>query len=226
MPVMAKLTPISEINNDELHLVRSKILQDLTVTGPLITETLRKIDEYAGNVPYGVITDSSEAGFPSVTRDAFAAAKEVSPHPHFKAHALLVTQTGIRLIVNFFLRTFPMAIPIKMFDTDKEAAFWVRTETLKASENYIFTIHVVISGKVQGVFYRNTCEQKANELGVVGTVKNVDNGDVEIVAKANGKSLIEFIHWCKKGPAKAKVKDVVFSFLPDDSSFSSFRVLR
>jgi acylphosphatase len=69
-------------------------------------------------------------------------------------------------------------------------------------------INIHVSGKVQGVFYRASTKEKADELGVKGFVRNEPNGDVYIEAEGNEKQLEEFISWCRKGPTHARVTDV------------------
>ena len=66
----------------------------------------------------------------------------------------------------------------------------------------------VVSGKVQGVFFRASTCQKASELGVKGWVRNLDNSDVEVFACGAPDILDDFIQWLWMGPAQAKVTDV------------------
>ena len=70
------------------------------------------------------------------------------------------------------------------------------------------SIHLIISGKVQGVFFRDTTRRKANELGLVGYVKNIPDGDVEVVAQGNEDKIKELISFIKNNPGYSKVKDV------------------
>jgi acylphosphatase len=67
------------------------------------------------------------------------------------------------------------------------------------------TIHIRISGKVQGVFFRASAKEIADKLKIAGWVKNTLEGDVEIVAEGASGSIEKFIQWCKKGPPKAIV---------------------
>jgi acylphosphatase len=70
------------------------------------------------------------------------------------------------------------------------------------------TVHLIIQGKVQGVFYRASARDKAEALGITGWVKNTEAGEVEIIATGSQDQLNEFISWCRKGPSKAVVTDV------------------
>jgi len=87
------------------------------------------------------------------------------------------------------------------------------------------TIRLTIKGKVQGVFYRATAKDVANELGIRGWVKNLPDRNVEIRATAAEELLQKFIDWCKQGPPKAKVEDVIVEEL-DLQGFNDFRIIR
>jgi acylphosphatase len=64
---------------------------------------------------------------------------------------------------------------------------------------------IIVSGKVQGVFYRALAKEKADEWDIKGFVRNEPNGDVYIEAEAEEDVLYKFIKWCNMGPAHAKV---------------------
>jgi acylphosphatase len=66
------------------------------------------------------------------------------------------------------------------------------------------SIHVV--GKVQGVFFRASTKEKADEFSVKGTVRNNLDGSVSIEAEGEGENLELFIEWCKHGPKFAHVE--------------------
>lgn len=70
------------------------------------------------------------------------------------------------------------------------------------------TVSIVISGKVQGVYFRQSAKEKALELGLSGIVKNEQDGTVHIVASGKIEELNQLIAWCKKGPARAVVYSV------------------
>lgn len=65
-----------------------------------------------------------------------------------------------------------------------------------------------ISGTVQGVFFRKSTEEKAEELGVKGWVKNLPDGRVQAWAEGEESAIKEFIDWCHKGPSRSDVKDL------------------
>jgi acylphosphatase len=64
---------------------------------------------------------------------------------------------------------------------------------------------IEVSGRVQGVGFRYQTQKKAIELGVSGFVQNRPDGSVYIEAEAESEILIEFVHWCRKGPQWARV---------------------
>lgn len=71
------------------------------------------------------------------------------------------------------------------------------------------TISITVSGKVQGVFFRQSIREKATQLGVTGFVKNLPDKTVYIIATAVKEQLDELAAWCRQGPPKADVSDVV-----------------
>ena len=71
------------------------------------------------------------------------------------------------------------------------------------------TVSITVSGKVQGVFYRQTSREIANTLGIKGEVKNTQQETVVIIATGNKEQIEEFIQWCWRGPVRAKVANVI-----------------
>ena len=69
---------------------------------------------------------------------------------------------------------------------------------------------IVVRGKVQGVGFRNATWRKAMELGIRGSVRNLDDGSVEILASATDKEFIIFENWCRVGPSHARVDRLKF----------------
>lgn len=87
------------------------------------------------------------------------------------------------------------------------------------------TVKILISGRVQGVYFRRFAKNKAKELGVNGTVRNLEDGRVEIVAQAEKEVLDAFIQWCHKGPITAKVTQVDWVEIQDfEKIFNSFEI--
>lgn len=86
------------------------------------------------------------------------------------------------------------------------------------------TISIIVKGKVQGVFYRQATREKARELGITGSVKNLSNQDVEVVATGTPDRLQQLTAWCRQGPPKAIVTDLIITPL-SLQSFPNFSIL-
>ena len=87
------------------------------------------------------------------------------------------------------------------------------------------TVHLVIKGKVQGVYYRASAKEKANELGIKGWIKNAPGGQVEVMAAGNKEELEKFIGWCRRGPKHAEVSDIIVT-TREEQDFSDFTIKR
>ncbi|MEB3266421.1 MAG: acylphosphatase [Cyanobacteriota bacterium] len=73
---------------------------------------------------------------------------------------------------------------------------------------------ILVSGRVQGVGYRNACQRRATDLGLGGWVRNRSDGQVEVEAEGPPERLEELRLWCERGPAMAGVRSVSVSPLP------------
>jgi len=67
---------------------------------------------------------------------------------------------------------------------------------------------VVVSGLVQGVWYRDSCRHEARAGGVVGWVRNRHDGTVEAVFEGDADAVLTVVNWCMGGPPRAQVADV------------------
>lgn len=68
--------------------------------------------------------------------------------------------------------------------------------------------HFLVSGRVQGVFFRAATEAAARRLGLTGWVRNLADGSVELVACGEDAKLSELEHWLWQGPPRARVEQV------------------
>lgn len=68
--------------------------------------------------------------------------------------------------------------------------------------------HVIIEGRVQGVFFRHHTQEMAVNLGVKGWVKNRQDGSVEAVFEGAKDNVDQVIQWCRQGPSQARVTRV------------------
>lgn len=87
------------------------------------------------------------------------------------------------------------------------------------------TVHLLISGKVQGVFFRVTAKQIADKNKITGWIKNTVENEVEVLASGESTGLDTFIKWCKDGPKNAKVEDVIVTMVPLHL-FTNFEIIR
>lgn len=69
-------------------------------------------------------------------------------------------------------------------------------------------VHLKITGRVQGVGFRNSTRRKARELGVSGWVKNIADGSVEAVLEGEKDKVEDLISWANRGPRLANVNEV------------------
>lgn len=87
-------------------------------------------------------------------------------------------------------------------------------------------VHVTISGRVQGVWYRASTKDQADKLRLTGWVRNTSKGDVEAVFEGEERRVDEMIAWCHRGPRFAQVADVNVKHEPFADEFRGFAILR
>ena len=80
-----------------------------------------------------------------------------------------------------------------------------------------------ISGRVQGVYFRDSMRQQARQLGVNGWVRNRSDGTVEAMVHGEPAAVAKIIEWAQRGPATAKVTDVQVE--EAQGQFSSFELV-
>ena len=68
--------------------------------------------------------------------------------------------------------------------------------------------HVVVTGDVQGVSFRDATRQEAEQAGLAGWVRNRDDGSVEAVFEGDADAVERLVEWCRSGPSSADVDDV------------------
>jgi acylphosphatase len=66
-------------------------------------------------------------------------------------------------------------------------------------------VRVLVSGRVQGVFYRASCAERARELGLAGWIRNTPAGGVEAAFEGTEAAVDEIVAWCRRGPSGARV---------------------
>lgn len=85
-------------------------------------------------------------------------------------------------------------------------------------------MHVYISGRVQGVFFRASTQRAAKALGLSGWVRNLPDGSVEAVFEGERSNVDEMLRWCKKGPPGSTVRGFEMTEEPYSGEFNDFRI--
>jgi acylphosphatase len=85
--------------------------------------------------------------------------------------------------------------------------------------------HLLVSGKVQGVYFRQSTMVEARGLGVTGWVRNLMDGRVEAVFEGDEHSVKMLVNYCRQGPSAAKVNNLDVSYGPFKGEFKKFVVL-
>lgn len=84
--------------------------------------------------------------------------------------------------------------------------------------------HVFVSGKVQGVYYRATTREEAQERGVEGWVKNLEDGRVEAVFEGESDDVEDMVEWCHEGSSAARVDDIEVQWEDATGKFDGFGI--
>ncbi|MDP2750906.1 MAG: acylphosphatase [Nanoarchaeota archaeon] len=85
-------------------------------------------------------------------------------------------------------------------------------------------IHLFVSGRVQGVFYRTHIKKLAERMDVKGFVRNLSDGRVEIVGEAEDSIIDKFIVYCQDGPILARIDEVDIRTENPTNKFENFKV--
>ena len=80
-----------------------------------------------------------------------------------------------------------------------------------------------VTGRVQGVWFRESCREVANRLGLAGSVRNRGDGTVEVVAEGPASEVEALVAWCRTGPPAADVTGVEVTEEPPEG-LAGFRV--
>ncbi|MBS3108306.1 acylphosphatase [Candidatus Woesearchaeota archaeon] len=86
-------------------------------------------------------------------------------------------------------------------------------------------VHVVVSGKVQGVFFRSKIRELASKLKITGYVRNVQNDKLEAIFEGDDISVNNILKFCKEGPEEAEVSAIVIDEETYKGEFKDFSVI-
>jgi len=84
--------------------------------------------------------------------------------------------------------------------------------------------HYIVTGHVQGVFFRASAREQAQDIGLQGWVRNLPDGRVEALACGNETQLSIFELWLKQGPDLARVSEVKIEPMPQKVDFNGFSI--
>ena len=85
-------------------------------------------------------------------------------------------------------------------------------------------VHLIVHGRVQGVFFRASARDRARQLGLSGWGRNCPDGSVEVVAEGDTVHLEQFIVWCHGGPPGADVTDLDVGWQEASGEFTGFTI--
>jgi acylphosphatase len=92
------------------------------------------------------------------------------------------------------------------------------------SEKLMKRMHVIISGRVQGVFFRAETQRAAKDFSLTGWVRNMADGRVETVFEGENANVDKMLSWCHIGPPAARVEKVMTAEEPYTGEFSDFSI--
>lgn len=93
------------------------------------------------------------------------------------------------------------------------------------TDDYRTRAHVFVTGRVQGVYYRANTRDAADERGIDGWVRNLDDGRVEAVFEGSQEAVKSMIEWCHGGSPRASVRDVSVEY-GEPEGLSGFEIRR
>ena len=85
-------------------------------------------------------------------------------------------------------------------------------------------VKAIIKGQVVGVYYRTFIKDRAEELGLTGFVRNIDNHTVELIVEGHEAKIKKLLDLCNQGPHNALVEDIKTETLPYSKEFNMFRI--
>jgi acylphosphatase len=85
-------------------------------------------------------------------------------------------------------------------------------------------VHVIVQGRVQGVYFRASARDRARQLSLRGWVRNRADGSVELLAEGDKARLEQLVVWCHGGPPGAVVTDIDVEWQEATGEFTGFVV--
>ena len=88
----------------------------------------------------------------------------------------------------------------------------------------MLTRHVIVKGRVQGVFFRDYTKRYALQFNLAGWVRNLSDGSVEALFCGDEKMVSDMLSWLKRGSPQSRVDSVHINVVHSDESFSTFNI--
>ena len=85
-------------------------------------------------------------------------------------------------------------------------------------------VHIIVQGRVQGIFFRANTRDKAVQLGLTGWVRNLDSDKVEVMAEGDDDSIKQLVSYCRQGPPSAHVDDIKVEFEEPKKDLGPFSI--
>ena len=86
------------------------------------------------------------------------------------------------------------------------------------------SVHILVTGKVQGVFFRQATKVIAIKNHVTGWIKNLESGQVEILLEGEDQNVNSIVEWCHNGPANSRVDEIKIEQQKFSGQYSNFEV--
>lgn len=90
---------------------------------------------------------------------------------------------------------------------------------------YMKRVHIIVSGEVNGIYFRSFIKDRAIELGLVGYARNVPVRKVEVMVEGHEAKIDKLIELCKQGPRGAVIDNIKATTLPFKGEFKTFKII-
>ena len=87
-------------------------------------------------------------------------------------------------------------------------------------------VKIVVQGTVQGIFFRQFAKEHADNLGLTGFVRNLEDGDVEVIVEGEGGQIERLGEFIRKGPEHSQIRNVKIEERKWSGDFKDFKILR
>ena len=117
-----------------------------------------------------------------------------------------------------------MTVSIANYPIATQSRRWESNVRRRKKVVFMKRVHVYISGRVQGVFFRAETQRAAQGFNITGWVCNMADGRVEVLIEGKDADVDKMIAWCHKGPPAARVEEVLTKEEPYTGAFRDFNI--